>query len=197
MGLLGLWASLGIIYWRWLPVRLLFAAPGVLGLYLLFAPQRPIDETAVRTDYVAALRESEGRPYRAHGESAFGVDEAGLVRGCFGRVLREQGVRQGSSTLLRGALALWWHDGDATSLANMAQGKTTYLFDFEGTSLTGAEARLQPGDLAVAGEAVWAYLGQGKWIGADAGAGKVVIRPGEALTLPSPIRFRRWAKLAL
>lgn len=191
-GVIGVWAFTGFVFWRLWIARILFFAPVALALALAFAPVREPDFADVRQKYVASLLRYDGAPFREGGESAWGVDATGLVRKALLDTLFAEGLRTFNPTLLRGGLALWWHDGDADELVRMVQGKTVRLNEIQKVS----DTRLQPGDLAVPEDQslVLAYLGDGRWIVADPKAGKVATRPSAELT--GAFTFLRWAKLA-
>ena len=109
-----------------------------------------------------------------------------------------RGVRTLDGGLVRSAIDLWWNDCSAQALGEGYRSLTTHVADTR--SLNELDHTLvTPGDLAVtqSGVHILAYLGDGHWIQADPGAGKVITLPAPARNgwFQSPMKIVRWRAL--
>ena len=160
----------------WHRERLRYVPVVILGLLLvvLILPGRSQDAHRLRERYVSALRSDEGTKYVWGGENGFGIDCSGLAR----RALINAHVREGLLSLnpshLRDSLELWWYDCSARAMKQGYRDWTRHLFDADSVNELSAEVAA-PGDLAVTADGlhVLICLGQGTWIEADPGLGRV------------------------
>lgn len=85
------------------------------------------------------------------------------------------GIRHWDMSLVRNSLRMRWHDCSARSLLNDPSCGARPLFS-SGSVRTLDTRDLLPGDFVVTSDGVHAlaYLGDGAWIAADPGAGKVI-----------------------
>ena len=181
---------------RWLRNGVL-ALP-VIVFCALTLPARVIDADDLRQRIVAALRSYEGATYVWGGENSLGIDCSGLVR-------RARMDAEWSSALARldfgaarRALSLWWNDQSAQAMGEN-QSATTVSLGTVSKLVDCPHDRYLPGDFAVLGQVhVVAALGDGVWIEADPGAGKVLIlRPGDTnVWLHQRATLTRWSVLA-
>jgi hypothetical protein len=150
----------------------LIGIPVLLALFLAL-PGRPIDPVKLRSDYLEELRSFEDVPYVWGGESGQGIDCSGLPRRSYRNALLTQAWRGNSKALLL-YLSQWWHDASAKALSEGYRDNTVPL-EVTGKMDSMDHSSLQPGDLAVSlgGAHMLVYIGEGKWIQADPGLGKV------------------------
>ena len=85
-----------------------------------------------------------------------------------------------NGTAIRRAAGLWWHDASALAISEGHRDETIPL-GIDGKLKELDLASLSPGDLAVTkgGAHLLVYLGDGDWIQADPGAGKVLSQNAE------------------
>jgi cell wall-associated NlpC family hydrolase len=136
------------------------------------APSKP-DAASLRNAYCNALEAYQGCPYIWGGETYSAIDCSGLVRKALEDALTTRGIMTLNAGLIRSALWLYWHDTTAKVIGQGYSGQTIDVSDHLDNSL------LQPGDMAIlnSGGHVLAYLGQGMWIEADPGVGRVIKHP--------------------
>lgn len=160
----------GIRLLRWLAL--------VLALLVLVPPFLPArrDPEAERASYVSTLHRYRGVPYVWGGENELGTDCSGLVRRALIRSQLVDGYLVLDGGRIRSAFDLWWHDASAQELLAGYGGRTRRL-GRSGTLNSLEPGRARAGDLAVTvdGRHVLACLGDGAWIQADPGSGKVRI----------------------
>jgi len=155
---------------RWLPVL-----PMLIAGLMFALPSLKFEVKTERDEYCRRLRTFENVRYLWGGENRQGIDCSGLVR----QALRETSLRRGIATLnadlLRSAFNIWWSDFPAKALLDKERGLAVTLFESEAINMVNSES-LEPGDLAVTkdGVHVLAYLGEGEWIEADPGVGRVI-----------------------
>ncbi len=195
------WRGLLALTWRRGGLR--WAVPGLTvaaGVFLLLPGRAQENGEALRGSYVRSLEQYEGSLYYWGGESRRGIDCSGLIRCGMMNGLAKTGLRTADPGLIRRALSLWWNDVSARDLGKEQAGLTKLLF--QARSINEADhSRLLPGDIAVTtnGVHILAYLGEGRWIQASPGAGKVVISrvPVENdAWFQQPVNLLRWTVLA-
>jgi cell wall-associated NlpC family hydrolase len=201
---IGLTRAAGILFglcWRRRPLRFALLSVTLLGAGFLALPARPLPLVdSLRDDYVAALRRYDGVSYYWGGESPKGIDCSGLIRRGLIDALFCRGVRTFDPGLVRRSLALWWHDTSASALGQQQDGLTVHLLDTPSVNQLD-HSKILPGDLAVTrnGVHIMAYLGDGQWIEADPGEGRVVTVPVPAqdnLWFKGPMNIVRWSVLS-
>ena len=83
-------------------------------------------------------------------------------------------------------------------MSNEYRGRTRFLFAADSLNTLG-QTNLQPGDFAVTRNGVHtlAYLGNGEWIQADPGEGKVIVEsvPSKDSWFAQPMKIMRWRLL--
>ncbi len=181
---------------RWLRNGVL-ALP-VFAFCALTLPARVVDSDDLRLRIVVALRSYEGVTYVWGGENGLGIDCSGLVRRARIDAEWSSAWARGDSGAVWRALSLWWNDQSAKAMGEN-EGATTVALGTVPTLADCPPARYRPGDFAVLGGVhVVAALGDGVWIEADPGVGKVVIlRPGDTNAwLYQPAKITRWAVLS-
>ena len=194
------WISLLTLAWRTRGLRItLFSLP-LLPLIALTLPGRPIDRDALRTSYLHELTSFEGTPYVWGGENRRGIDCSGLPRRALRNALLLQGFHHANGRAFRLALALWWQDTSARTLARNDSHTTTPL-PLSGPIPSLNPALIQPGDLAIthSGTHLLVALGGTRWIQADPGEGTVIILDSTTSTngwLKPPVTLHRWTILS-
>jgi hypothetical protein len=179
-------------FWRWL----LIAVYGTALLFLVLPSHRPVDRSALRSDYCTALKSYLGCRYVWGGEGYLGVDCSGLVQKGLMDALATRGLTTLDPALMRESLSLYWHRTTAKVIGEGYAGRTDTVTTCP--TLNALDYSLvQPGDLAVTagGDHVMAYLGNRTWIAADPGVDKVT-----TFTIPeqrnayfsTPMRIVRW-----
>jgi hypothetical protein len=181
--------------------------PALAGASLLVlavvvaAPTRSHDVSALREEYVRALRSYESVPYVWGGESRRGIDCSGLVRCGMIAAAKSHGLATLNPGLLRESFLLRWNDSSAKALKEEHRSKTRLLFMARSLNETRHEA-LRPGDMAVTsnGVHVLAYLGERTWIEADPSElnGNRVITltvPSRSAWFNTPVHLVRWRQL--
>lgn len=158
--------------WRWSVAGL----PFVIGLVLLM-PGRVVDSADLRERLVTALRRYESVTYIWGGENAVGIDCSGLVRRARMDAEWSYAFAHLDAGAIRRALSLWWFDQSALAMGQHDRGTTVRLSEVDQLVNCPVE-RYLPGDFAIiSGAHVVAALGEGTWIEADPGDGKVLILP--------------------
>ena len=194
-----LWAVALYIGWSRRGARVALFSVLLLAIMPFALPARTVDTAKLQADYRRGLLAFSNTSYVWGGESLVGIDCSGLARTglVYGQFLC--GLRTGNGALTRGALSLWWHDCSAKAMRDEYRGLTTRLFETDSIN-EAPRGRLQPGDLAVtaSGVHVLIYLGDGRWIQADPGYGRVVTMtvPTEDLWFNLPVVMMRWRVLA-
>lgn len=175
------------------------AACLVVPVAVAVMPGRSHSRAALRAKSVEVLQSFEGTPYVWGGEGRLGIDCSGLVRQGLIRASLAEGMASGDGDLLRSAASLWWHDATARALRDQHRGATRLLFEAPSINAVPVD-RLEPGDFAVTsnGVHVLAYVGDGRWIQADPGAGAVVTveTPSADPWFGVPVHVMRWEALA-
>ena len=163
---------------RWMRIGLL--SLGLVAAVPFLMPGRPVDSRELHARYLEELRNFEGCVYHWGGESRFGIDCSGLPRRSLINALAHQGVTRMNGTAIRRAAGLWWHDASALAISEGHRDETIPL-GIDGKLKELDLASLSPGDLAVTkgGAHLLVYLGDGDWIQADPGAGKVLSQNAE------------------
>ncbi|MBI2297828.1 MAG: C40 family peptidase [Armatimonadetes bacterium] len=181
------------------PALLAWAAVSLVALGLLALPGRPYSEDGLRQAVVGAWRGYDGTRYIWGGENRLGIDCSGLVRRGLIDATWRVGLRTLNPRLIRASCRLAWHDCSARALGENHNGVCRGLG--AAASLNTADERLLlPGDLAVTASGVHTlgYLGDGTWIQAEPGAGRVIIEhaPGQDPWFDMPVTLHRWSLLA-
>lgn len=161
----------------------------------LFAPGRTIDPLRLQDRYVDSLGSFESARYVWGGENRFGIDCSGLVRKAMIVACVREGLTTVNPRLIRKAWEFWWYDCSARALKTGYRNWTQ--LQFASTSIREIPLdNLAAGDIAVTsnGIHVLAYLGNGEWIEADPGVGKVLrIKPQESNSwVKVPVHILRW-----
>jgi Ca2+/Na+ antiporter len=190
---------MGAVYFSW-RVRvmrwLLIALYALAVLFLVWPSHRPVDRSALRSDYCAALKSYLGSRYVWGGEGYLGIDCSGLVQRGLIDALATRGFATLNPALVRDSLSLYWHRTTAKVIGEGYAGRTDTVTTCP--TLNALDYSLvQRGDLAVTagGDHVMAYLGNRTWIAADPGVDKVT-----TFTIPeqrnayfsTPMRIVRW-----
>lgn len=201
LGAMGVaWVGVLVLSWGYRWVRVVLLAVPVLMAVPFLLPGRSVNRAGLREDYVRRMAGFEGTRYVWGGESSRGIDCSGLPRRALRDALLSEGIRRGNGAALRAWVEQWWFDASAKALAAGYRDYTTPL-QVRGKLRMMDFSALSPGDLAVTkdGVHVLAYVGGGKWIQADPGAGKVVTldpRTSESGWFDSPVSLHRWRVLS-
>lgn len=192
----GSWLGLLLLSWKVKPVRLLLLALPFLLVVPFLLPAGDVDGEELRKDYVNRMERLDGVKYVWGGESARGIDCSGLPRRAYRDALLSYGVKHANGRAFRAYVEQWWHDASAKALGEGYRDYTINLSQV-GNIREMSYDKLIPGDLAVTqnGIHVVVYLGDGKWIQADPGAGKVITldgRDGDNAWFDTPISMHRW-----
>ncbi len=164
------------------------------------APGRLAPPSRLQAVYVERLRAYTGTRYLWGGENWLGIDCSGLVRRGLIDAYARMALAGPSPSAWRRAVWLWCHDCSAKALGDGHGGLTVPICQAPSLNALAGDLRLAPGDLAVTGGGVHvlAYLGEGRWIQAEPGVGRVV-----SDTVPSadpwyrmPVRVVRWRELS-
>lgn len=194
------WRGLFALTWphrrlRWLlPVLTLLTA-----VFLLLPARWKAQPEDLRAGYTDALRDYDGVPYFWGGESRRGIDCSGLIRCGLMNALFRNGLNTADPGLIRQSLSHWWNDTSADALGKQHRGLTKLLFQVRSINEMD-HARLLPGDLAVTtnGVHILAYLGNGEWVQASPGAGRVVsskVPVSNDGWFSQPVNVLRWEVL--
>lgn len=194
----GAWFGFLLLLWNHKNLKRAMLLP-MLTVIPLLLPGGKINEDELRHDYVANMVRYEGTKYEWGGEGSMGIDCSGLPRRAFRDALLAYGVRHFNGRALRAYLEHWWFDASARALAAGYRDYTRPI-GISGTVRGMENGGLAPGDLAVTanGVHVMAYVGDGRWIQADPGAGKVVTLDGHTADngwFRAPITTHRWRLL--
>ena len=197
--LVGTWVGLLILMWGKTYLRFAIAGIPFLVAILVLFTGRPVDSVQLESDYVARLRSFEDTPYEWGGESSRGIDCSGLPRRAFRDALLSQGLRGLNGTAIRLFFGQWWFDASAGALGESYRDYTVPLA-VKGTILEMDHSPLRRGDLAVSvgGAHILAYVGDGYWIQADPGLGKVSTlhsREDSNFWFEGPVTTHRWRLL--
>lgn len=194
--ILGSWLGLLTLVWGNQWIRRGVFALSLLVVVVFLLPDRELDRSEIRADYLRRIQEFEGTRYYWGGESSHGIDCSGLTRRAYRDALLHYGVRKIDGGSLRLWLEQWWFDASARALGEGYRDYTVPL------GVTGAirsmdVSGLEPGDLAVTdgGAHILIYLGEDQWIQADPGLGKVAILHGkkdENNWFKIPVHTHRW-----
>ena len=197
LGAFFLWGAALFIWWmrRW--VRFTLLGLLAVAVVLVALPGRQPDPAGLRADYKTGLSTYSHTRYVWGGETVVGIDCSGLVRE--GLVWGElwNGVRTLNGTPIRNALSLWWHDASAQALgggyltASIGQSDSVNNVNPDTIAL---------GDMAVTTDPahVLVYIGDGTWMEADPGLGRVVKEtvPSDNGWFQTPVVLVRWDVLA-
>lgn len=178
--------------------RLAFAVIAGLVVLPLAMPGRDVNVGRLRERYVSALRSYDGTLYVWGGEGRLGIDCSGLPRKAYRDALLAEGLTTLNGRLVRECFLLWWFDANANGFTQGHRGYLTSL-GIAGP-IRDVEPTLQPGDIAVTVPPVHVlvYLGDGQWIQADPGPGKVFITGREdnkGNGRESVVTAYRWSEL--
>lgn len=161
---------------------------------LTFLNRSPIDGTALRCRYIAALAAYEGTPYIWGGEGVLGIDCSGLPRSARMRALLGYAATHGHGGALAEAAWLWWHDASARAMLEGYQGRMAT--DPVVFRINRGRDGISPGDCAITrnGVHVMVYLDRDRVIQADPGRGVVAIDrlPAASHWYEEEVRLVRW-----
>ncbi len=195
-GILAIWVGLTIFFWSRKKLRIAFLMIPVLVAIPFVLPGRTIDQEKLRQDYLKRLSEFEGTKYIWGGENSLGIDCSGLPRRAYRDALLQYGFRSANGRAFRSWLEQWWYDASARALGEGYRDNTVSL-EVTGTIREMDYEGLEPGDLAVTsgGAHILVYLGEGQWIQADPGLGKVATldgRTAQNVWFGIPVTTHRW-----
>jgi len=199
LGGLAIWGGALFVWWANRRVRIPLLCVAALAILLLAMPGRRVSPTALRTDYLAALKLYRHTRYVWGGEGLLGIDCSGFVRKglIWGQALN--GLRTLNGAPIRRAVSLWWHDCSAKALRDGCRDLTVPLFEAGSINETDC-GDLQPGDLAVTanGVHVMVYVGDRTWAEADPDLKRVVevTVPTENRWFTVPVVLMRWRVLS-
>lgn len=193
------WAGLLFLAWRRGRVRCLLVILPVLIVAPLLLPARELNQDDLESRYLKELSGFDGSPYHWGGEDRRGIDCSGLPRRALRNALISYGLLHADGRALRLALEQWWHDSSAKALGEGYR-DWTHSLGRTGTVKAMDYAGLEAGDLAVTkgGAHVLCYLGDGRWIQADPGLGKVATLDGRKdanYWFESKVSLHRWQVL--
>ena len=198
---------LALLLWSWSDRlrRTVLISCISLGLLPLILPSRPVDAKALHQHYIQALTRFEGTRYHWGGETFTGIDCSGLPRRALQQAMLRQGLKQFNGGLIRKAVFHWWFDASAEALATEYRNYALPLnrpteTDSTNTIRSMTYDELNPGDFAVTGDRqhLIVYLGNGQWIQADPGTGRVITLNGYQDENPwfySSVTMHRWSIL--
>lgn len=192
----GAWVSLLFLLWQKKIARYVLAAIPLLLALPFLLPERDINSTELRVDYVARMKNLENTPYFWGGENSHGIDCSGLPRRALRDALLFQGFKNANGYTFREYARHWWYDTSAQAMSEGYRDMTQPL-GIEGTVRTIDNTQLLPGDLAVTknGIHVMAYAGDDNWIQADPGIGCVKTLNGKTADnqwFEVPVTLHRW-----
>jgi hypothetical protein len=184
--------------WRNRVWRGVILMAGIIAGFLILGPGRGYDVSRLRDRYIRVIQSYEGTRYVWGGENRIGIDCSGLVR----RGLIEANVLEGLVTWnpgrIRAAWEIWGHDCSAKSLREGYRGWTEERFAAAGINGIRAE-QMEAGDIAVTSDGVhvMVYIGNGEWMEADPGLGRVFRgrAPVENGWFEKPVQVLRWRQL--
>jgi hypothetical protein len=192
----GVWLGFMILGWAKKPVRIVALIMPLLVAIPFALPGGEMDADELRNDYLKRMTEFEDTKYFWGGESSRGIDCSGLPRRALRDALLSYGFRHFNGAAFRQYVEQWWYDASAKALAAGYRNYTDSL-DVMGTIQEMSYDTLVPGDLAVTsnGVHILAYVGDGQWIQADPGIGKVATLSGRDDDNPwfkVPVTTHRW-----
>ncbi len=186
-----------LLYRKYLGMTALALSLALFGA-VAFCPLKEIPRDKLNRLYLKQLRSYENTRYVWGGENRSGIDCSGLPRAAFRYAQETLGINTLNFGLIRSSLENWWFDASARALA---AGYRHYLQPLQlgGTVGAAPEASLLPGDLAITddGVHVMVFLGDGEWISADPGQGRVIIEDRQQSRNPwfaAPVHFYRWSQ---
>ena len=193
------WTGLLMTVWRRKGARFAVMGLPLMAVLPFLMPGRPLDQPSLRENYIAGMRSFIGTTYVWGGESSRGIDCSGLPRKALRDALMKQAVH-GNGDAARLWLTQWWYDASAKAMKESYRGFTRPT-GVEGGLRQLDPAKLEGGDLAVTenGRHVMIYLGDGEWIQADPGPGRVLVaKPNEDENpwFDSRVSVHRWTVLA-
>ena len=199
VSILCLWSMLLISLWSLRRLRTLLLILPLVVILPFLLPGKPMDQIALRADYLERLRGFGGTVYVWGGESRTGIDCSGLPRRALRDALFHQGVTGMNGAAFREWARQWWFDTSAKAMGEGYRGFTRPI-GIEGKLRELDFNRLEPGDLAVtrSGVHVMIYVGNGCWIQADPKPGKVVIsQPSSdpSVWFDMEVSIHRWTVL--
>ena len=196
----GTWAGLLILAWRRKAIRIgMLLFPFLLAIPFCL-PGPHMKESEVRDDYVRRMLKLAGTKYVWGGESSRRIDCSGLPRRALRDSLLVYGLRHGNGAAFRVYLEQWWFDASAKALGDGYRNYTKPI-GLSGTIREMDYRSLLPGDLAVtlSGIHVLVYAGEGRWLQADPGIGRVVLlngREDDNGWFNTPVTAHRWQILS-
>lgn len=187
----------GFLFLIWNHKTLRITSLVITGSFTIFllTPGRTVDPIRLQDRYVDSLGSFESVRYVWGGENRFGIDCSGLVRKAMIVACVREGLTTMNPRLIRNAVEFWWYDCSARALKTGFRNWTQ--LQFASTSIREIPLdKLTAGDIAVTSDGihVLAHLGDGEWIEADPGAGKVLrIKPQESNSwVTVPVHILRW-----
>ena len=163
-----LWVALAYLNRERRPaIACLIAIPLLFAVFLML-PNRRVEPSALRREYVRSLLPYRGAVYIWGGENRIGIDCSGLIRcGWIDTNLR-LGLRTANPGPVRAAIRTWLQDCSAQELGEGYRGRTEFVANVRALNRADYDL-LAPGDIAVSdgGKHTLAYLGSETWIEAE------------------------------
>jgi hypothetical protein len=195
-GTLWIWAF--CLCWKNRTARYCVIIASLIPGLICILPARDFNTDKLRVSFVSSLESYQGCMYYWGGENRIGIDCSGLIRKSLIMANLKRGFLTFNGGMVRNAIWLWWNDASARHMKCGYDGKTKLLFI--ATSINELDhSKLKPGDFAVTGDGshCLAYIGENKWIQAEPGAGKVIIKPSpddEMGWYTTKVHIMRWTQ---
>ncbi len=162
---------------------------------------KPYNVPMLQNAYIRRLTSLTGVRYVRGGETNTGIDCSGLARVALWQAMLKQGVRQVNPGLLGPRLLrFWWRDVSAETCWQERTGYTRPVGS--APMLAGWDtSKLHQGDLAITrdGVHVLIFMGGKRWVEADPGEHKVVVKEAAANSTHGsfrlPVVIMRWRAL--
>ena len=198
-GLIILWISGLLIFWRNKFILSFFIATAVILGLVVFIPGTEGNIDGIRTAYVRTLLDYEGVGYGTGGENTIEIDSSGLVREGYIHANIGVGIKTLNPKLIRRAFFIWWNDCSVNALEKEYKQMTKLVKRFDSIGLLNYKM-LNSGDLIIpeAGVKASVYIGNQMWIEADILKGRVLKKSTELKAKEwgnHPIKLLRWSNL--